>query len=149
VNGIPERVCAPIASENIVAPLTEGWGATDLPSLWPRATAPVTSFAMARLLWACHTPHGRRLLPSHGRVALRDTTVPNSTWQASPDAVPQMRTCPSTWPCAGQHPLSRHSSDTSLLGSFKMIIWNCCLRVFYTATSYCFAYASMRPRNMR
>lgn len=55
-------------------------GATEFPSVWQRAAASVTSCAMARLLRACHTLNGRRLFSWHGRVALRDTTVPGSTW---------------------------------------------------------------------
>ncbi len=55
-------------------------GATESSSLWQSTIAGVTSFAMARLLRACHNPQWQRLISWHGRVALCDTTVPDSTW---------------------------------------------------------------------
>ena len=64
---------------------------------------------------------------------------------ASPDAVPQMRACRSHSPRVGQRPLSRHSSDTLLLGSFEMILWNCSLRWLCSesgARSQCRLYSS-------
>lgn len=55
-------------------------GATESPSLWPRTAASVTPPEVARLPRACHARDGRRLFSWHGRVASRDTTVPDSTW---------------------------------------------------------------------
>jgi len=55
-------------------------GATESPCLWPRTTASVTPSSVARLLRACHTLDGRRLLSLHGRAASRGTTVPESRW---------------------------------------------------------------------
>ena len=74
------RTRTPTSSQHIVAPLTHLVAQQNLP-----ICGHVRLQARHRPRWrGCHgraTPFdGRRLLPPHGRAALRDTTVPNSRW---------------------------------------------------------------------
>ena len=100
LNGLKHRTCAPNSFQHIVAPLT---------SIGAQQNLPVCGHARLqarhRPRWrGCHgraTPlNGRRLFSWHGRVALRDATVPDSTWHgvsgrgASEACQPILRSAP-------------------------------------------------------
>lgn len=80
MNGLTYQTRVPSSPQHRVVPLTDDGRATAIPNMWPRTTAGVTPSAVARLLRAYHLPNGRWLLSRHGRVALRETTVPDPTW---------------------------------------------------------------------